>query len=83
MASKRCLRGTNALLFHWFIFSAHSYRLGEAARHHTIPNHNYKEIIIMDAVAILSIASVAGSIVVFIVLGILINRLINKTHSQD
>ena len=37
----------------------------------------------MDAVAILSIASVAGSIVVFIVLGILINRLINKTNSTD
>jgi hypothetical protein len=37
----------------------------------------------MDAVAILSIASVAGSIVVFIVLGILIKRLMNNTHSQD
>ncbi len=37
----------------------------------------------MDAVAILSIASVAGSIVVFVVLGILINRLINKTNSVD
>lgn len=37
----------------------------------------------MDAVAILSIASVVGSIVVFIVLGILISRLINKTHSAD
>jgi hypothetical protein len=37
----------------------------------------------MDATAILSIASVAGSIVVFVVLGVLIKRLINTTHSQD
>ncbi len=37
----------------------------------------------MDATAILSLASVAGSIVVFIVLGIRIKNLMNNTHSQD
>lgn len=37
----------------------------------------------MDATAILSLASVAGSIVVFVVLGFRINSLMNKTHSQD
>ncbi len=37
----------------------------------------------MDAVALASILSVVGSIVVFIVLGIRINKLINNTHSKD
>ncbi len=37
----------------------------------------------MDAVAIASIISVVGSIVVFIVLGIRINKLMNSTHSKD
>jgi len=37
----------------------------------------------MDATAIGAIASVIGSIVVFVVLGIRINKLMNTTNSGD
>lgn len=37
----------------------------------------------MDATAIGAIASVIGSIVVFVVLGIRINKLMNTTNSRD
>lgn len=37
----------------------------------------------MDATAIGAIASVIGSVVVFVVLGIRINKLMNSCNSQD
>jgi hypothetical protein len=37
----------------------------------------------MDATSILAVASVIGSIVVFIVLGVRINGLMNSCNSQD
>jgi len=37
----------------------------------------------MDATAIAAIASVVGSIIVFIALGVLINKLMKTSNSQD